>query len=227
MQEGNHMKNYNSEKQPITHGIRRIACATALGLASIVALPEAARAQTTITPPAVPDNLVVDEGHVPFLSTHAFGTQNYVCVTSGAGVAFVLFTPQATLFDEDLEQVITHFFGPDQDPKDFGNIRVAWQHSRDASTFWGSVKAFSFDERFVTPGVIPWLLVERRGTAAGPAGGDKMVKTTFVHRVNTVGGAAPAVGCNSVLDIGKKEFVPYEADYIFYKGPTAPREPHE
>jgi hypothetical protein len=211
------MKNSNTEKQSSSHGIRRMACATALGLASIVALPGAARAD--ITPPAVPDNLNVDEGHIPFLLTHAFGTQNYVCVTRGAGVGFVLFTPQATLFNEDLEEVITHFFSPNKDPKDLNTIRVAWQDSHDTSTFWGSVKAFSFDANFVTPGAIPWLLVERRGTAAGPAGGDRMTKTTFVHRVNTVGGAAPAVGCSSFEDIGRTAFVPYEADYVFYKAP--------
>jgi hypothetical protein len=29
------------------------------------------------------------------------GTQNYVCSQSGSGVAFVLMTPQATLFDTE------------------------------------------------------------------------------------------------------------------------------
>jgi hypothetical protein len=28
------------------------------------------------------------------------------------GVAYVLFTPQATLFDDDDKEVITHFFSP-------------------------------------------------------------------------------------------------------------------
>jgi Protein of unknown function (DUF3455) len=217
------MTNCNTQKQRSSHGIRRMACATALGLASIVALPGAARAD--ITPPAVPGNLKVDEGHVPFLLLHAFGTQNYVCVTRGAGVGFVLFTPQATLFNEDLEEVIHHFFSPNRDPLDLNIVRVAWQHSRDSSTFWGSVKDFSFDADFVTAGAIPWLLVERRGTAAGPAGGDKLTKTTFVHRVNTAGGAVPPEGCSSFADIGRTAFVPYEADYVFYRGPAAPREP--
>ena len=208
----------NTETQSSSHGIRRLACATALGLASIVALPGAARAD--LTPPAVPGNLKVDDGHVPFLILHAFGTQNYVCVTRGAGVGFVLFTPQATLFDENLEEVVHHFFSPNRDAKDLNSIRVAWQHSHDSSTFWGSVKDFSFDAEFVTPGAIPWLLVERKGTAAGPAGGDKLTKTTFVQRVNTAGGAAPAEGCSAFADIGRTQFVPYQADYVFYRAPT-------
>ena len=216
------MKNGNPEEQSSRRGIRRLAYATALGLGSILALPGAAGAD--IRPPAVPGNLKVDDGHVPFLLLHAFGTQNYVCVTRGTGVAFVLFTPQATLFNEDREEVIHHFFSPNRDPLDLDNIRVAWQHSHDSSTFWGSVKDFSVDAEFVKPGAIPWLLVERRGTAAGPAGGDKLTKTTFVHRVNTKGGAAPAESCTSFADIGRTAFVPYEADYVFYRGPTASHE---
>ena len=42
-------------------------------------------------------------------------------------------------------------------------------------------------------------------------------KTTFIQRVNTEGGIAPATGCEQATDIGKKVFVPYTADYIFYK----------
>jgi len=44
---------------------------------------------------------------------------------------------------------------------------------------------------------------------------------TFVQRVNTVGGLAPSIGCNSPTDIGHTAFVPYEADYVFFTNPTA------
>jgi len=47
-----------------------------------------------------------------------------------------LFTPQATLFNDQLKQVTTHFFSPNP----FENvIRATWQHSRDTSTVWGRV----------------------------------------------------------------------------------------
>src|SRR5262249_50271477 len=71
-----------------------------------------------ITPPQVPGPLVVDEGNEVFLVGHGVGTQNYVCApsaTSVTGVAFSLFTPQATLFDDDDKQLITHFFSPNSD----------------------------------------------------------------------------------------------------------------
>jgi Protein of unknown function (DUF3455) len=58
------------------------------------------------------------------------------------------------------------------------------------------------------------------GTQDGPTDGDKLSETTFIHRVNTSGGIAPATGCALSADIGKRAFVPYEADYFFYKAIT-------
>jgi hypothetical protein len=41
-----------------------------------------------------------------------------------------------------------------------------------------------------------------------------MTGTTFIQRVNTVQGPAPAGDCPS---IGARVFVPYAADYVFYR----------
>lgn len=70
---------------------------------------------------------------------------------------------------------------------------------------------------FVTPGAIPWLLVEIVGALDGPTGGDAVSETTFIHRVDTEGGASPASGCRLPTDIGKRAYVPYLADYVFYR----------
>ena len=219
------MTNCNTNGQQITPRILRIACVATLGMVVTMALPQATRAQAAradiVTAPDVPGNLVVEAPNVPFLQARGVGTQNYVCVPVAGGVGFVLFTPQATLFNDKLEAVTTHFFGPN--PDENGVIRAAWQHSKDTSTVWGRVKEFSFDANFVTPGAIPWLLVETKGTQAGPTGGGKLTVTTFIQRVNTVAGAAPTTGCSSSTDIGRTEFVPYEADYVFYKDPTLTR----
>jgi len=59
--------------------------------------------------------------------------------------------------------------------------------------------------------------VKEVGALAGPTGGDKLTGTTFIQRVNTSGGVAPATGCSALTDIGAKAFVPYTADYFFYK----------
>jgi hypothetical protein len=50
----------------------------------------------------------------------------------------------------------------------------------------------------------------------GPTGGDLLTRTTFVQRVNTSGGLAPADGCSQASDVGKKAFMPYTADYFFF-----------
>ena len=73
---------------------------------------------------------------------------------------------------------------------------------------------------FVTPGAIPWLLIEVVGAQAGPTGGDSISGTRFIQRVNTAGGAAPSTGCRRPRDIGKRAYVPYAADYVFYRKTT-------
>jgi hypothetical protein len=75
----------------------------------------------------------------------------------------------------------------------------------------------SSDPAFVAPGAIPWLLVGKVGDEDGPTGGDTLSVTTHIHRVNTAGGVAPSTGCASPADVGKRAFVPYKADYIFYR----------
>ena len=63
---------------------------------------------------------------------------------------------------------------------------------------------------------MPWLLLETTGVQEGPNGGDLLTRTTFIQRVNTDGGLAPATGCAQLSDVGKKAFVPYTADYFFF-----------
>jgi len=51
----------------------------------------------------------------------------------------------------------------------------------------------------------------------GPTGGHTLTATTFIQRLNTAGGGAPSTGCASSTDVGNQAFVPYTADYFFYK----------
>jgi len=205
----------------ITRRISRIACIGALGTAFVVALPQVGHAQN-VTPPPVPGKLQVEEGNEAFLIGHAFGSQDYVCAASGSGVAFVLTTPEAVLFDNPARRVINHFFSPN--PIEGGTIRATWQSTRNSSVFWGKLdKAATFDTDpdFVARDAIAWLLLSRAGVLEGSGNGDDLAAATFVQRVNTVGGLAPSIGCNSPEDIRKTALVPYEADYVFYRKTTA------
>jgi Protein of unknown function (DUF3455) len=215
------MKQRSAAQHHITRRIRLIAYIGALGTAFTIALPQAAHAEH-LTPPSAPDRLQVPEGNEVFLIGHAFGTQDYVCAASGTGVAFVLTTPEAVLFDNPARRVVNHFFSPN--PVEGGTIRAAWQSTRDSSVFWGKLTAsatFLTDPDFVAPDAIAWLTLGQAGVLVGVGGGNKLAVASFVQRVNTVGGLAPSIGCNSPADIGNKAFVPYEADYVFYTNPTA------
>ena len=236
--ECSHLRNPMKEKNKMSYGksksrlfrtIARLSVASFVlagvaALAFTVPAPGPAYADDT-TPPAVPDNIKVPAGNKLFLVGHAVGTQNYVCVPSGTGVRFVLFTPEATLFDEEGEQLTTHYFSPNPeepntDPKVMSahTIRASWQDSKDASTVWGKVNTgnSSSDSNYVEPGAIPWLLVTIVGKQSGPTG-DRLSGTTFIQRLNTHGGAAPSTGCTSSADLGNTAFVPYTTDYYFYK----------
>jgi hypothetical protein len=207
------VKNCNVPENQTTGRILPMVCATVLALALALSLAQLAHAHR-VTPPPVPANIQVPPGNEAFLEGHGVGTQNYICLPSGSGFAWTLFTPQATLFNDHARQVTTHFFSPN--PFENGTIRATWEHSRDTSTVWGLVVQPSSDPNFVVPGAIPWLLVQRAGAQDGPTGGDTLTDTTYIQRLNTFGGNAPSTGCAQLADVGKKAFVPYTADYFFY-----------
>jgi hypothetical protein len=207
------MNDAKTTKPQTTRGAAVLACAT-LTLAATVA-PLEARDRDHVSPPPVPAAIEVPAGNEAVLVGHAMGTQNYVCLPSATGFAWTLFTPQATLFARRSRQIQTHFVSPN--PGEAGVIRAAWQDSEDASTVWARAIASSSDPAFVTPGAIPWLVLEVLAAQEGPRSGDALMETTYIQRLNTVGGAAPATGCAASADIGKRAFVPYEADYFFFE----------
>src|SRR5512133_3504032 len=105
------MNDCPSLENPATRRIWLVACAIAVAGFSA---PQPARA-STVTPPRVPPDLPVPAGNIAFLEGHGVGTQNYVCLpsaTSATGFDWSLFTPEATLFNDDDRQITTHFFGP-------------------------------------------------------------------------------------------------------------------
>ena len=109
-----------------------------------------------------------------FLVGHAKGFQIYTCdgTTATWGPAS---TPDAKLFDDNGELVVKHFGGP------------TWQ-AKDGSKVVGSVRA---TRRTASPDptAIPWLRLTADPATAGPG---LLANTTFIQRVATTGGLAPA-----------------------------------
>jgi hypothetical protein len=205
------MKNCNALATQITRRIVPIACATALAVAFTVSLPQPVHADP------VPNTIQVPAGNTAFLEGHAVGTQNYICLPlpSGAGFAWTFFGPQATLFDDNDAQVITHFLSPN--PAEGDTARATWQHSEDTSTVWAIAIASYSTSGFNSRGDIPWLLLKVVGAQDGPTRGPALTRTTYIQRLNTSGGVAPSTGCTQSTDVGKRALVPYTADYVFYK----------
>lgn len=208
------MTHFHAQMPQTTSRRRWTTFIAALIGACLAVLPPGLSAHD-ITPPPVPTNLRVPAGHRPFLLGYATGTQNYVCLPSSSGFGWTPFGPQATLFDDDERQIITHFLSPN--PDEGGMARATWQHSRDTSTVWAMAITSSSDPAFVEPGVIPWLLLRVVGADFGPTGGDRLTETAYIQRVHTSGGLAPTTGCADATHVGNKALVPYTTDYIFYK----------
>src|SRR5690349_8178879 len=121
-----------------------------------LALPVVASAQRggRIEVPAVPSNLTIPEGNVPFLQTRAYGTQNYVCTPTATGaVAWKLFGPQATLYPTSAPiQVATHFLSAN--PEEANLPRPTWQDSHDGSVVWGRAIQSYTESDYVAPGAV-------------------------------------------------------------------------
>jgi hypothetical protein len=146
---------------------------------------------------AVPEALQAAPNESAAFSWAAIGTQNYECKANDkGGWAWVFTAPEADLFNSTSEKVGKHGAGP-------------YWSALDGSKIVGTVKARSDAANAAD---IPWLLLTTK--AQGTAG--KMSAVTSVQRLNTVGGVAPATGCSSAAEVGKKVKQDYRASYVFY-----------
>ena len=183
-----------------------------------------------VTPPTTPADITPPAGNSAFLLGRAVGTQGYVCLPVGTGASWTVngARPEATLFHRFFGQevqIITHFLSPDTnpnqaapDPLAFGN--ATWQSSFDSSKVWAqAVKSIAPgpDASCPNAGAIACLLLQSIGSQQGPTGGAFLTQTTFIQRLNTKGGSAPADGCSTSSDVGKQTLVPYTADYYFFR----------
>jgi hypothetical protein len=177
--------------------------------ASVLALTGliAATAFAAPSPQTKPGDLLDPRTYAPdsrlFLVVHATGVQKYACQPNGTW----LFTdPEATIYKTNgaSKPIGTHFLN-------FATGRPVWQLN-DGS----SVEAARTQTASGGAGNIAQLLLQAKVTTAG-TDGDRLTSTTWVQRLNTSGGVAPASDCMLAGDVGKTKFVPYTADYVFYK----------
>ena len=58
--------------------------------------------------------------------------------------------------------------------------------------------------------------LQATSAAAGPDG-DRLAHTTYIQRINTVGGLEPAAAECTAESLGSQREIPYTADYRFWK----------
>lgn len=154
-----------------------------------LALAGSAQAQTT------PTTITPPAGHVPFDATFGVGVQIYKC----DGNAWTFVAPRATLHNIVGKKVGDHFAGP------------TWQW-RDGS----AVVATKAGEAPSPIGAIPHLLLRATSTTPGKTG-DHLAKTSYIQRLATTGGTAPAAGTCNARTAGTTAEVRYTAAYVFWK----------
>jgi hypothetical protein len=168
-----------------------------VSVAPVAAYQAAAREEPK--KPAAADPIKVPDGHVVLFKLHAEGVQVYDCRPKKGNAKefeWVLREPIATLLDGD-KKVGSHGRGP------------AWKSESggDASSVKAQVPPMA---TLLQNNAIPWLLLKVESNT----GKGRFEKVSYIQRIDTVGGRAPAKCDESYL--GTELRVPYKATYVFY-----------
>ena len=149
--------------------------------------------------PEVPNEIAVEAGNKVHFHGFGVGVQIYTWNGSTWGPA----VPEATLFDGN-GVVAIHFGGPACGSN--GALCPEWQSNSGSQV----VGAFPPTAVTVDTNAIPWVRLSAKSTQ-GPG---IFADTSFIQRVNTVGGKAPSENGTFVGQVAR---VPYAADYFFYR----------
>ncbi len=170
--------------------------------ASAVALVSACASGPMMKPfdqSALPAAVQVPAGNKVFWETVGVGEITYECrAKAGAAGQFewVFVGPDAKLNDRSGKQV-GKYYGPPATWEGMDGVKLTATQVAVAPAAAGS---------------IPLQLVK-----ANPASGTGMVSgTTYIQRVATMGGVAPATPC-AAGNMGARQIVKYQADYIFWR----------
>ena len=121
----------------------------------------------------VPENLKPPPSETVLLKAVGKGRQIYSCGVKEEKFAWTLERPQADLFDARGNRIGRHYKGP------------TWE-ATDGSRVVGQLEQQATAPR---PGAVAWLLLK----AKSHTGAGVLSNVTYIQRLNTVGGAAPAL----------------------------------
>lgn len=146
--------------------------------------------------PDIPSVLWPPKGAKLVLVADAKGFQIYTCEQQNGQYLWAFKAPEAQLFDKRGKVIGRHFAGP------------SWELN-DNSAVTGKIieHADAPDKE-----AIPWLLL----AVVSHSGRGKLTNVTYIQRVNTKRGKAPAAGCGA-SSASNEARSPYSATYRFYK----------
>jgi hypothetical protein len=152
-----------------------------------------------ISPP-LPTNpdIAVPYGQTVLLKALGKGVQIYGCRATAADPGkfdWSFKAPEADLTNEEGKKIAKHYAGP------------TWE-ANDGSKVVGEVLK-KVDAK--KPGAVPRLLLKAKANE----GTGTFARVTYIQRVDTEGGVAPAVGCDQA-HVNTEARVDYSANYYFY-----------
>ncbi|MDP9001131.1 MAG: DUF3455 domain-containing protein [Myxococcota bacterium] len=155
-------------------------------------------APQSVAPPTMPEAIAIPSGQKVLLKAVGKGVQIYVCKAKEGAASLYEWTlkaPEAELFDDNGRVIGKHYGGP------------TWE-STDGSKVVGKLHAKA-DAPEAT--AIPWLLLDAKSNE----GSGVFSSVKGIQRVATVGGKAPAGGCDGAHTDAETR-VAYGATYYMY-----------
>src|SRR5262249_32486706 len=151
-----------------------------------------------VSPPKVPDSLKAPDGQKVLLRALGKGVQIYDCKPKADDPSkfdWSFRAPEAELTNEHGDKIAKHYAGPTWEANDGSKVVGEVLQKADAPN----------------PTAVPWLLLKAKSNE----GAGTFAKVTYVQRVDTEGGVAPAAGCDQA-HANAEARVDYKANYYFY-----------
>ena len=165
-------------------------------IGSLFAISSVISGREYVPRPKVPKILRVPAGQTVLLKALGKGVQIYECKATAADPGKFDWTfkaPEADLTNKHGKKIGKHYAGP------------TWE-ANDGSKVIGEKKAEA-----PKPGAVPWLLLQAKTNE----GTGRFARVTYIQRVDTEGGVAPAAGCDQA-HVKTEARVDYRASYYFY-----------
>jgi hypothetical protein len=146
----------------------------------------------------LPEQLRPPANNALLLTAHAVGVQIYTCkpqADNPDAFAWTLKAPDATLYNEQGEEIARHYAGP------------TWEGNDGSKVVGEAVQRVDAHN----PHDIPWLLLK----AKSHEGTGAFSTISYVQRLDTNGGAAPKDGCTRTT-VNTERSVNYRATYAFF-----------